>query len=96
MDELERVVGGIWCAVLGLPAVPRDVSFVDLGGHSLQLAVVQRRLRAALGTEVPMTRLFEHPTVAGLAAYLRGAPADTEDAVRRAADRMRRRREARR
>ncbi|GAB1510330.1 non-ribosomal peptide synthetase [Actinophytocola sp. KF-1] len=95
-DGLERVVGGIWCAVLGLPAVPHDVSFAELGGHSLQLAVVQQRLRAALGTEVPMTRLFEHPTVAGLAAYLRGAQADTEHAVRRAADRMRRRREARR
>ncbi len=97
VDEMERTVAGIWCEVLALPEVPGDVSFVELGGHSLQLAVVQRRLRAALGTEVPMARLFEHPTVAGLAAYLRGAGAgDSERAVRRAADRMRRRREARR
>ena len=95
-DDLEGVVAGIWCAVLGLPAVSRDVSFVELGGHSLQLAVVQRRLRAALGVEVPMARLFEHHTVAGLAAYLRGAEPDTERTVRRAADRMRRRRAARR
>jgi amino acid adenylation domain-containing protein len=94
-DRLERIVGGIWCEVLGVPEVAGDVSFVALGGHSLQLAVVQQRLQAALGTPVPLARLFEHTTVAGLAAYLRDGGTRAEPAVRRAADRMRRRREAR-
>ncbi|MDZ5442295.1 non-ribosomal peptide synthetase [Micromonospora sp. 4G57] len=99
-DPLETIIAASWCEVLGLDRVGRETAFVDLGGHSLLMALVQQRLEATLNRRVPLVRLFEFPTVAGLAAHLRaGEPVDgpgaEDDALLRAAGRMRRRRRAR-
>jgi len=50
--------------------VPRHESFFDLGGHSLLMARVHRRLQSLLDRKIPMVHLFRHPTVASLAASL--------------------------
>lgn len=94
-DAVERVIAAAWCEVLGIEHVDRDVAFFDLGGHSLHMALVQERLESALHRRITLPRLFEHPTVAGLAAHLRAGTPATVPAQTRAADRMRRRREAR-
>jgi hypothetical protein len=49
-------------------------NFFDLGGHSLLLGRVQATLQRMLGRRVPITALFEHPTIRALALYLDGAP----------------------
>jgi hypothetical protein len=72
-NELERVVAEVWCEVLGVGGVNRNESFFDLGGHSLLLARVQARLAERLEREVPLLKLFEHPTVEALASWLEGA-----------------------
>ena len=51
-SELERVILGIWRAVLGRDAIGRDDNFFDVGGHSLRMAQVQSRLTAATGREI--------------------------------------------
>ncbi|RZU76667.1 amino acid adenylation domain-containing protein [Micromonospora kangleipakensis] len=99
-DPLEAIIAATWCEVLGLDRVGRETAFVDLGGHSLLMALVQQRLQATLNRRIPLVRLFEFPTVAGLAAQLReGVPVDgpggEDGALLRAAGRMRRRRRAR-
>lgn len=94
-QALEGRIATVWCAALGVGSVPRDVSFFELGGHSLLMALVQERLAEVLGERIPLVRLVEHATVAGLAAYLRSGPPAAEAAPAWAADRMRRRREAR-
>src|SRR5262249_23422765 len=43
----------------------------DLGGHSLLAAQVALRLRAAFQVEVPVRKLFEHPTVEELAGWIK-------------------------
>ena len=73
--ELEGTLAAIWAELLGLEKVGRDDSFFDLGGHSLLLARLQGVLRDRLGREVPLLALFEHPTVATLAAHLGQMPA---------------------
>jgi amino acid adenylation domain-containing protein len=68
--ELERRLAALFAEVLGVERVGVDQSFFELGGHSLQLAKVHARLSAELDREIPMTDLFHHPTIAGLAAHL--------------------------
>ncbi|MGH9361547.1 MAG: non-ribosomal peptide synthetase, partial [Thermoanaerobaculia bacterium] len=66
----ERAVAAVWREVLGVDAVGVDENFFELGGHSLLMARVHARLREELAPEVTMVELFQHPTVAAIAAHL--------------------------
>lgn len=67
---LEETLAEIWREVLGLDAISVHAGFFDLGGHSLLATRVVSRLRAALGIDVPLRCLFEHPTVRSLATWI--------------------------
>ncbi|MET9359921.1 amino acid adenylation domain-containing protein [Streptomyces sp. NPDC006632] len=66
----ERLVSEVLRAVLRLDAVGPDDNFFDIGGTSLHLMEVQRRLSETLGRAFSVVDLFRHPTVRGLAAHL--------------------------
>jgi amino acid adenylation domain-containing protein len=70
----ERVVADVWQEVLGSPRIGVHENFFDIGGHSLLATRVAVRLRAQLGIDVPVRGLFDHSTVATLAAALTGYP----------------------
>jgi amino acid adenylation domain-containing protein len=63
----EQVLAGIWAALLGLERVGAGEHFFELGGHSLLATQVQSRVREALGVDLPLGKIFEAPTVRGLA-----------------------------
>ena len=66
---LEEEIAAVWREVLGLESVGVEDNFFDLGGHSLLVVRVHGRL-LALGHKVEVVDLFQHPTVAALAAHL--------------------------
>jgi iturin family lipopeptide synthetase A len=75
----ERQLAAIFAAVLHLEAVGLDDSFFEIGGHSLAANQVMARVRQSFGVQLPLRRLFEAPTVAGLAVHVdRSRPAEEE------------------
>jgi amino acid adenylation domain-containing protein/non-ribosomal peptide synthase protein (TIGR01720 family) len=67
---LEQTLADIWRELLGIDSVGIHDNFFDLGGHSLLATQLASRVRHALQAEVPLRELFEHPTVARLAAAI--------------------------
>lgn len=85
-SDTERAVAATWQEVLGLPQVPLDANFFDIGGHSLRVVQVQRRLKEATGIEVPVTEMFRLTTVRALAGHIAAQLAGTAPAAASAVD----------
>jgi len=66
----EHVIRDIWREVLHLENVGTQDNFFDLGGHSLLLAVVHRKLVNAFDREIRSTDLYQYPTIGSLASHL--------------------------
>ncbi|MEH1899107.1 MAG: amino acid adenylation domain-containing protein [Nostoc sp.] len=62
----EKVLTGIWSDVLGLEQIGIHDNFFALGGHSLSAMQVIARLRETLKVELPISYLFDYPTVVEL------------------------------
>ncbi|TXS41852.1 non-ribosomal peptide synthetase, partial [Streptomyces sp. OR43] len=62
-----QLLAGIWEQVLGVDGIGADDDFFGIGGHSLLATQVISRVREVFGTEVPLSALFDRPTVRGLA-----------------------------
>ena len=69
-NAVEELLVGIWRDVLGRSRVGTRDNFFELGGTSLLVARVQHRLEAGLGRAVPITLLFQFPTIEQLAGNL--------------------------
>ncbi|RKG65191.1 amino acid adenylation domain-containing protein, partial [Corallococcus exercitus] len=72
-SSLEQRISDVWSQVLGTGPVGVFDDFFTLGGHSLRAAEVVSRLRSALQVDVPITAVFEHPTISALAVSLADA-----------------------
>ncbi|WP_216216087.1 non-ribosomal peptide synthetase [Amycolatopsis aidingensis] len=68
--ETEHTIAGVWAEVLRLDEIGVEDNFFDLGGNSLLLSTLHSRLEARLANPVPIHRLFEFPTIRGLARWV--------------------------
>jgi acyl carrier protein len=63
----EKCITAIWCEVLRIPDLGIHDNFFELGGHSLLAMQIVSRVRSSVGVHLPVSALFEGPTVAALA-----------------------------
>jgi virginiamycin A acetyltransferase len=61
----------VWERNLGVSPIGPDDDFFDLGGSSLMAVQVIQEISYRLDLDLPMSALFQAPTVAGLAATIR-------------------------
>ena len=70
--ETELLLANIWAENLELSDIGRDDDFFNLGGDSLKGAVVAAQVHAALGVDLSLGEIADHPTVSTLAAFIDG------------------------
>ncbi|HSO75398.1 MAG TPA: amino acid adenylation domain-containing protein, partial [Blastocatellia bacterium] len=66
----EQALARIWADVLGLEQVGVTNNFFELGGHSLKATQVVSRIHRDLQVEIALRDIFNHPTIAELAANI--------------------------
>ncbi len=76
---LEQQVASVWRAVLDRDRVGLDDNFFDCGGNSFSMIRLSARLKKELGQSVPVTTLFQYPTVRALARFLERGQAPAID-----------------
>jgi acyl carrier protein len=70
-DAVEAALLKVFREVLRSPSFGLDDSFFDHGGYSLLAVRLFARIANTLGTELPITALFDAPTVRALSVLLR-------------------------
>jgi amino acid adenylation domain-containing protein len=69
----EAELTAIWTEVLKIDKAGRHDDFFDLGGHSLLANRVVTQVRKRLGVRLGLDAIFDHPTIAELAAEVERA-----------------------
>jgi non-ribosomal peptide synthetase component F/acyl carrier protein len=70
-NEIEEAIAGIWQGLLGVGSIGVQDNFFELGGYSLTAIQVILRLNETFQVVLPITSIFESPTIAGLAERIR-------------------------
>ena len=72
-NEVEQQLADIWSEVLHISPIGVHDDFIQLGGHSLLGIKILILIQTRLQVELPIHRLFAHPTVAQLASLVRAS-----------------------
>ena len=70
-DELELKLTLIWQELLGRRPIAVDENFFKLGGNSLLAVRLMVAVEGSLGVRLPLSSIFETPTIAELARFVR-------------------------
>ncbi len=76
--QKEETLADIWKSVLSMEEIGIYDNFFHLGGHSLLATQVISRIRETFQADLPLRKLFENPTVAGLAEKIEKEAQKTE------------------
>ncbi len=68
--EKQKLVASIWMEALRLKELSIDDNFFEIGGHSLIAVKVMKKIEEKTGSRLPITALFEAPTIEKLSAIL--------------------------
>jgi thioesterase domain-containing protein/acyl carrier protein len=76
-DPIAAHVARIWEEEIGTSPIGLADNFFEIGGHSLLAVTVFHRIEKELGVNLPLSCLFEAPTVQDLAARIRTRRGDS-------------------
>ena len=91
-NDLERTVLEVWRETLGMQAIGVDDNFFDIGGHSLLVVRMHRRLKEVLERQIALTELYRFPTIRSFANSLTSDSSSVT--MQKSVDRASRRRES--
>ncbi|MDO9269533.1 MAG: amino acid adenylation domain-containing protein [Methylobacter sp.] len=74
-SPVEKQLAGIWGEILRMNDVGIHDNFFELGGQSLLATQMIIRVEEQLSVDIPLTRLFEMPTIAALAKLIENTEA---------------------
>ncbi|MEZ2335808.1 amino acid adenylation domain-containing protein [Mucilaginibacter sp. RCC_168] len=69
---IERNITSVWTSLLQLDRIGTDDNFFELGGNSLLALKTIAELKQQYNYAIAVTKLYQYPTVAGLADLLNG------------------------
>ena len=67
-SAIEAALLAVWRRLLGVADIGVYDDFFDLGGHSLLALEAAAEIERTLGRKIPLSAIFEYPTVAALAS----------------------------
>ncbi len=85
--RVEKRLLEIWCDVLKMEGCGIEDNFFDLGGHSLLAIQFQARVKQEFKIQLPLRRMFETPTVRGIAEYIEASQTSEKSMPLQPADR---------
>ncbi len=77
----EALLAELWEEAFEATEISRDDDFFELGGDSLAAATIGTGVQEALGREIDLSMIAEHPTLAELAAAIDGIAAPSADGM---------------
>lgn len=77
----EVVIGSLFAQTLNVRRVGIHDSFFDLGGHSLQAFQLTQSLRQRFDPELPLSAIFQAPTVARMARWIEAKTGQEESTI---------------
>jgi amino acid adenylation domain-containing protein len=72
VTEKEKTIAKVWAELLQIDRVGVKDNFFELGGNSLLALRTVTELRNAKGLELPVTKIYQFPSVEGIADFLEG------------------------
>jgi acyl transferase domain-containing protein/acyl carrier protein len=69
-NERESRLAGLWEELFGIAPIGIEDSFLELGGHSLLAIQMVTQIRTLFEADLPVTALFEAPTIVELAKLI--------------------------
>ncbi|MBN1668765.1 MAG: amino acid adenylation domain-containing protein, partial [Anaerolineales bacterium] len=87
-NEQEQILADLCQEILGVERIGIQDNFFDLGGNSLMATRLIFQVREKFSVDLPLLRLFENPTIAGLSRAIDQARFTVESGGRLAGDTM--------
>ncbi|HLP47310.1 MAG TPA: amino acid adenylation domain-containing protein, partial [Candidatus Kapabacteria bacterium] len=71
-NPIEEKLVSVWSELLGIKKekIGIDVNFFEVGGHSLRATFLAASINKEFNVKVPLVKIFEAPTIRGLAQYI--------------------------